>query len=332
MRSKLTCCNTLVFLLVMGWLSGIAFPARAQHLTPAQEKVFQQHEDTLKGYADSIVNAETATKRFVADSSFIRSLVRALREPNSFYYPFDSLETISRLYAPDSSFRIFTWQFKKDDYLYLQEGAIQMKQADGSLKLFPLFDYSMFTSKPLDSVRTRRNWIGAIYYKIILKTWQGRKYYTLLGFDDFSETSNKKWMEVLTFNEQGEPQFGGPYFSFAQDSVHKPVQYRFNIEYKKEAATRFNYDPDMDMVVFDHLVPEGDQPQKKDTYVPDGDFEAFQWKSGHWVHVEKKLFTFALKDGQAPQESKLLDDNGKSNEQQLQEATNKNLKKKPNNN
>lgn len=332
MRSKLTCCNTVVFLLVMGWLSGIAFPANAQHLTPAQEKVFEQHEDTLKGYADSIVNGETATNRFVADSSFIRSLVRALREPNSFYYPFDSLETISRLCAPDSAFRIFTWQFKKDDYLYLQEGAIQMKQADGSLKLFPLFDYSMFTDKPLDSVRTRRNWIGAIYYRIILKTYQGRKYYTLLGFDDYSETSNKKWMEVLTFNEQGEPQFGGPYFSFAQDSVHKPIQYRFNIEYKKEAATRFNYDPDMDLVVYDHLVPEGDQPQKKDTYVPDGDFEAFQWKNGHWVHVEKSLFTLKLKDGEAPMEAKMLDDQGKPNEKQLQEASDKNQKKKPNNN
>lgn len=331
MRNKLTCCNTLVFLLVMGWLSGITLPASAQHLTPEQAKTFEKHEDSLKGYAFDIVNAETATKRFVADSSFIRQLVRALRQPNSFYYPFDSLETISRLYAPDSTFRIFTWQFKKDDYLYLQEGAIQMNMPDGSLKLFPLFDASMFTEKPLDSVRTRRNWIGAIYYKIILKTWQGRKYYTLLGFDDYSQTSNKKWMEVLTFNENGEPQFGGPYFSFAQDSVHRPVQYRFNIEYKKEAATRFNYDPDMDLVVYDHLVSEGDQPQKKDTYVPDGDFEAFQWKGGHWVHVEKRLFNTVLKDGQAPMEAKMLDDQGNANEAQLQQATEKNLKKKPKN-
>ena len=331
MLSKLTCCNTVVVLLILCCLSGLSLSASAQqHLTRAQEKIFQQHEDTLKGFAYNIVNAESATERFVADSSFIRSLVRALREPNSFYYPFDSLETISRLYAPDSTFRIFTWQFKKDDYLYLQEGAIQMKEADGSLRLFPLFDYSMFTEKPLDSVRTRRNWIGAIYYKIILKTYQGRKYYTLLGFDDYSPTANKKWMEVLTFNEQGEPQFGGPYISFAQDSVHKPTQYRFDIEYKKEAATRFNYDPDMDMIVYDHLVPEGDHPEKKDTYVPDGDFEAFQWKGGHWVHVEKSLFTLKLKDGQAPMEAKMLDDQGNINEKQLQEASQKNQKKKPN--
>ena len=325
---KLTCSSALAICLATGFLTGITLRAGAQKLSPAQQQDFQKREDSLKGYAFDIVNAGTATQRFQADSQFIRSLVRSLRQPQSFSFPFDSLQTISRLYAPDSSFRIFTWQFKKDDYLYLQEGAIQVNQPDGSLKLFPLFDVSMFTAKPLDSVRTRRNWIGAIYYRIIQKTWQGHKYYTLLGFDDFSVSSNKKWMEVLTFNSEGEPQFGGPYFSFQQDSVRKPTQYRFNIEYKKEAATRFNYDPEMDMVVFDHLVPEGDEPKKMDTYIPDGDFEAFQWKEGHWVHVSKNLFSFKLKDGQFPMEAKMLDDQGNINEAQLQEASDKNAKKK----
>ena len=308
--------------------SGAARPAVGYKLPAAEKKEFRKREDSLKVYADSIVNAEQASDRFRADSQFVRSLVRALKLEHSFYYPFDSLFTISRLYAPDSSFRIITWQFKKDNLMYLQEGAIQMNQPDGSLKLFPLFDASMFTGKPLDSVRSRKNWIGAIYYKIIEKEYEGKKYYTLLGFDDFSETSNKKWMEVLTFTPEGEPRFGGPYFSFQQDSVHKATQYRFNIEYKKEAATRFNYDPEMDMIVYDHLVPEGDQPDKKDTYVPDGDFEAFQWKDGRWVHVQKQLFSFKLKDGQFPTEQKMLDDQGNVDEQKLLDASQKNQQKK----
>lgn len=318
----------LSFLLLAGSLFVLRSSAGAQQLSPEQLKDFGTREDSLKGFAYNIVNAETATERFVADSQFIRMLVRTLKQPYSFYYPFDSLETISRLYSPDSTFRIFTWQFKKDEYMYLQEGAIQMNRPDGSLKLFPLFDVSMFTAKPDDSVRTRLNWIGAIYYRIILKTWQGRKYYTLLGFDGYSETANKKWMEVLTFTPEGEPRFGGPFFSFKQDSVHKPIQYRFNIEYKKEAATRFNYDPSMDMVVFDHLVPEGDHPEKKDTYIPDGDFEGFKWEDGRWVHIEKNLFTYKLKDGQFPMDAKLLDDQGKANEQVLQEQSEKNMQKK----
>jgi hypothetical protein len=305
--------------------------AAQSHLSPQAATAFQQREDTMKQFAFDIVNAETAEGRFRADSQFIRSLVKALRQPNSFYYPFDSLQTVSRLYAPDSTFRIFTWQFKRDNLMYLQEGAIQINQPDGSLKLFPLFDASMFTDKPLDSVRTRLNWIGAIYYRIVEKKWQGKNYYTLLGFDDYSETSNKKWMEVLTFTPEGEPRFGGPYFSFQEDSVRKPTQYRFNIEYKKEAGTRFNYDPSLDLVVFDELMSESSQPQKFDTYVPDGDFEAFQWKNGKWVHIQKGIFTVKLKDGDFPREAQILDDQGKANEAQLEAQSEKNkAKAKPN--
>jgi hypothetical protein len=289
-------------------------------------KSLQVQEDSLKVLSDSLINAGDPAVRLRADSQFIRTLVRSLKMKHSFYYPFDSLAGISRLYAPDSTFRILTWQYKRDDLLYLQEGAIQMNQPDGSLKLYPLFDVSMFTAKPLDSVRTRRNWIGAIYYRIIEKSYQGVNYYTLLGFDDFTRSSNKKWMEVLTFSRSnGEPIFGGPYFSFQNDSVHKRTQYRYNIEYKKDASTRFNYDPQLDMVLFDHLVPEGEEPNRKDTYIPDGDFEGFKWQDGMWVHVEKQIFNFKLKDGQFPTDEKMMDDNGGINEQKLQEQSEKNM-------
>lgn len=311
-------------------LIGIGSRLSAQsHLSPENLATIQQREESMKQFAYNIVNGETAIDRFRADSNFIRSLVRTLKVPNSFYYPFDSLQTISRLYAPDSSFRIFTWEFKKDNLWYMQEGAIQMNEPDGSLKLFPLFDASMFTDKPLDSVRTRLNWIGAIYYRIIEKKWQGRNYYTLLGFDDYSEMSNKKWMEVLTFTPEGEPRFGGPYFSFANDSVPKPTQYRFNIQYKKEAGTRFNYDPSLDLVVFDELISETNQPQNKDTYVPDGDFEAFEWKDGKWLHLQKGIVTIKLKDGDFPREAEILNDQGKANEEVLEAQSERNKKKAP---
>ena len=324
------------FVAILCLLGGVK-QAHAQRPAPlakvvfstAEKRDFRKREDTLKRFADQLVNEEEAAVRLRSDSQFIRGLVRALKVKNSFYYPFDSLLTISRLYAPDSSFRIFTWQYKKDNYLFLQEGAIQMNEPDGSLKLFPLFDASMFTARPLDSVRSRRNWIGAIYYRIIEKTFSGQNYYTLLGFDDYSPSSNKKWMEVLTFTPQGEPAFGGPYFSFQDDSVRKPNQYRFNIEYKKEAATRFNYDPELDMVLFDHLIPEGDEPLRKDSYIPDGDFEGFKWKDGYWVHVEKKIFDYKLKDGSFPMDEKMLDESGNANEQKLMEQSEKNIQKKP---
>src|ERR1022692_4550087 len=142
-----------------------------QILSPGQKKEFEKREDSIKNIAYNIVFAEETEDRFRADSLFIRMLVRSLKIKNSFYYPFDSLQTISRLYAPDSAFRIFTWQLKKDAYTYFQKGAIQMRTSDGSLKLIPLHDGSDFSVHPEDSVRTPNNWIGAIYYRIVLKTF-----------------------------------------------------------------------------------------------------------------------------------------------------------------
>jgi len=199
-----------------------------------------------------------------------------------------------------------------------------MNQPDGSLKLYPPFSTSRCSpTGRLDSVRTRRNWIGAIYYRIIEKTWQGPQLLYAAGLRRLQRDQQQEMDgSADLYNPGGEPQFGGPFFSsFVQDSVHKPIQYRFNIEYKKEAGTRFNYDPQMDMVVYDHLVPEGGPSRKKkDTYIPDGDFEAFQWKDGRWVHVTKQLFSFKLKDGEFPMEAKMLDDEGKANELQLQQG------------
>jgi len=297
-----------------------------QNFSSSQKKEFEKREDSIKTVAYNIVFAEETEDRLRADSFFVRMLVRSLKIKNSFYYPFDSLQTISRLYAPDSAFRIFTWQLKKDPYTYFQHGAIQMRTDDGSLKIIPLHDGSQFSSNPLDSVRTPNNWIGAIYYRIILKTFNGKKYYTLLGFDDYSISSTKKWMEVLTFNNMGNPVFGGPYISFKEDSVRKPTQSRFNIEFKKEAGTSFNYNPEMDMIVYDDLISESEEPNKKDTYVPDGDFQGFKWKDGQWVHVEK-VFNFKLKDGDYPKDNPLRDENGNLNENKLIEQSQKNQQK-----
>jgi len=303
-----------------------AYHASAQKISTADRKLLLKKEDSLKIYADSMINAETAGKRFLSDSQFVRTFVRALKTNHSFSFPFDSLPTVARLYPPDSSFRIFTWQLKKDEYLYYQKGAIQMKTPDGALKLFPLFDASMFTGKPQDSVRTRKNWIGAIYYRIIQKEFNGKKYYTLLGFDDYTVSSNRKWMEVLSFDDQnGEPLFGGPFISFKDDTGKvKPVLNRFDIEYKKEARTVFNYNPEMDMIIYDHLISESEEPARKETFIPDGDFEGFKWENGRWEHVDK-VFNFKLQNGQFPQEATIKDEGGNIDEKKLMEQSEKNI-------
>jgi hypothetical protein len=271
-------------------------------------KALKSQEDSLSYYSHEMVFDSFAENRFHYDSVFIRKFVQALRTSHSFNYSFDSVLTVSKLYAPDSTFRIFTWELQRDESYYRQEGAIQMKTKDGSLKLFPLFDVSDYTSTPTDSVRTNKNWIGALYYNIVMKEFKGKKYYTLFGYDDNDVSSTRKWLEVLTFNANGEPVFGGNYFTYKDDELkpQQPVS-RFLLEYEKDAHARMVYDPEIDMIVFDHLISESNEPQKRYTLIPDGDYEAFKWQNGKWVHVDK-LFNQSLQDGQAPRPQPIYND------------------------
>jgi hypothetical protein len=276
-----------------------AISLKAQGITDQNLGILKQKEDSLRELAAKIVLSRQAAERFRADSTFTRMLVRALKVPYSFGYPFDSILHISKLYSPDSVFRIFTWQVVRDENLNRRHGAIQVRTKDGSIQLFPLIDRTQVIAHPIDTVTNNEWWIGSIYYKIILKQNQNMDYYTLLGYDENTMRSTKKRIEVISFDTKGRPVFGGPFISFEEDSLKKPIQARFWIEYKKEGNARLQYDEEMDLIIYDHLIPENNEADKKFTYIPDGDYEGFKWKDGRWVHIDK-VFHFALKDGEAP--------------------------------
>lgn len=160
-----------------------------------------------------------------------------------------------------------------------------MHTNDGSLKIIPLFDHSDYTDFPVDSVRNANNWIGAVYYNIVLKTYRGKKFYTLLGYDENNAKTTKKWMEVLTFDEKGNPAFGGRYFDYPPDEIKPPQPaYRFCLEFKKQAGAKINYDPEIDRIIFAHLVSENGELKEKQSLIPYGSYEGFLWQNGKWVH------------------------------------------------
>ena len=305
----------LVILLLLSFICVFSF---AQGVGKAELKVLMQKEDSLKLCASKIIQGINAGNRFNADSMFTRILVRSLKTTNSFHYPFDSLQTVSILYSPDSVFRIFTWQLVINENVIRQHGAIQMKTYDGSLKLYPLIDKSDVTTNVTDTVGNHFGWIGAIYYKIIAKRSSNQNYYTLLGFDENNIRSSRKIIEVLSFVND-EPVFGGRYFSYEDDAVFKTSQSRYIMEYKKEAGPRLNYDKELDIIVVEHLVSESKEPNKKWTLVGDGDYEGFKWKNGKWVHVEK-IFNMVTPDGQPPMPNPIRDPSGNIDESKLKGA------------
>jgi hypothetical protein len=314
----------LVYIIILFLISSAA---EAQKIAPADLKALHKKEDSLKVYAKTLITDSFPNNRMRSDSFFIKVLRRSLVVKNSFYFPFDSVRGIGNVYAPDSSFRIITWSMIYSPEMCSQRGVIQYRTADGNPKYVPLLDYSARTPYPEDSVRDQNHWIGAIYYNIIQTKYNGKNYYTLFGYDPNTYASNKKWIEVLTFDNQQMPRFGGNFFSFEKDSVKRPTQFRYGIEYKKEASTTVNFDPDLNMILVDHLVSETDEPELPQTFVPDGDYEGFKWVNGKWLHVDK-VFDQKLEDGQAPMPDPIRDLNGNANQEKLKQQSEKNKAKK----
>lgn len=201
-----------------------------------------------------------------------------------------------------------------------------MKTLDGSLKLYPLIDKSDVTQNVADTIGNNYGWIGAIYYKIILKKNLNQTYYTLLGFDENNIRSSRKIIEVLSF-QKGEPVFGGGYFTYNKDGVFRSAGSRFILEYKKEAGPRLTYDKDLDVIVVEHLISESNEPNKKWTLIGDGDYEGFKWENGKWVHIVK-IFTQVTPDGQAPVPNPIRDPAGNIDENKLKGSESEEAPKK----
>ena len=272
---------SLSLLLLITVLSFSQQPAARSHTkkpvaNPTLSKIdlikIKLKEDTLHLLSGKFTTDTSINERKKACYEFIPALVSALKFNNSFYYPFDSLETISKIYPPDSSFRILTWQLVLPKGHFRYYGVIQIRST--KLKIYPLRDFSDTMQYQTQQTTTNDNWYGALYYNVVEQQVDKKNIYTLFGFEAADYITRRKVIEILTFDKTGKPNFGSPLFYFKYDSTHvKPTDTlsRFFIEYKYTAPTVLNYDEQMQMIVFDHVAPPSEKANGATfTYVPDG--------------------------------------------------------------
>lgn len=292
----------LIIALVL-WLSPCALAAATAGIfpSPSDKNRLKLMEDSLKRFSIQFLNDSSVSARQKANYSFIPTLKRALLVPGSFGYRFDSLESVSILYPPDSSFRIFTWQAGVLNNRVRYYGIIQARSKQ--LKAWPLFDHSDTMEFKPQRTMPPQDWYGALYYHLTEHIVQGKKIYTLFGYEIFEPLSRRKLLEVLYFNEKGEPRFGYPLFVYKNDSsTLRPFDTlsRVFIDYYYKAAVTLNHEPELNMILFDHLAPLNDKA--KDAYfqyVPDGTVEGFIWKDEAWRHVNK-LQTININENDNP--------------------------------
>lgn len=69
-------------------------------------------------------------------------------------------------------------------------------------------------------------------------------------------------MKVLSFNGSGQPWFDEAHFSFRDNGIPSSNRFRFQLHYKKHASVVLRFDPELNMIILDELLPEDDDPEK----------------------------------------------------------------------
>ena len=256
----------------------------------AQEKSFAEYEKELSEYAFSIMDS-IYDNRVVAAEAFAKRLEEVLQMPGSYEHPFSKFKEVSVSVLPseDDKFRIFTWQLRVSKERYIYGGIIQM--AGKQPKVFALTDGSEAARRPRNEVLSADKWYGALYYNIKpLSKRKNNKYYTLFGFDAHSLYTRRKVVDVLYF-EKGLPKFGAPVFQIAEAGKLPRADHRFILEYSVAARATLNYNEELQMIVYDHLIPfPSPYDEVSMAMMPDGSYRGFKLKRGKWESVEK-VFT-----------------------------------------
>src|SRR3546814_873422 len=185
----------------MAWTIGIAILSFLACLLPGWSVFAQQDglqkiqslEDSLAKLGHTMYNELSEPERLEANFTFVKTLVSALKQPYSYTFPFDSLDMVSILDAPDDRFRIFSWHIPLNDGSYLYYGTIQLNTPDGSLKMYPLLDKTYEITEPEQAVTAPDNWYGAQYYCIVPLSGA----YVLLGWKGHTPYVTQKVVEVL---------------------------------------------------------------------------------------------------------------------------------------
>jgi len=273
MNSRITASLLIITILVISPLHLSGQPDAAARLPAFEDTLYYAFEEL---YAEG----DDGQKKLKSDriQQYFSSV---LSLPASYYYPFDSLKRIGKVHSPDKKIRAITWNIPFSDGTHQYYGFIQHteKKMSKQVYLYTLEDLSRNSSAPENEIFTPENWFGALYYDIRQTKHAGKAYYTLMGFDFNDLYSTKKVLDVLTIDAERKVHFGAPVF----ETESGQLQHRIIFEYSAQAVMALRYDPDIKMIVFDHLSPieDGLEGVYK-FYGPDFSYDGYKFKGGRW--------------------------------------------------
>ena len=248
-------------------------------LVQAQEADYLElvkSESQLKKQFDRLYSDTLSDAAPLLDS--IKASMRmALAQVGSMEYPWSQLNRIGILQSEDNKVKVFTWHVTDDPDHVRYFGFIQVALKNGKVRLYELKDNFKAQRGVMRLDQSAEDWYGKLYYQILNHKYKRRTYYTILGMDFNDSRSTIKSVEVITL-QRNQPRFAKEMFFNGRDKVDRVV-----LEYSDRVSISVRYDPELELITYDHLVPLHPVYEKNfEFYAPDGSYDGLEFEGGVW--------------------------------------------------
>jgi len=166
----------------------------------------------------------------------------------------------------------------EDPNHYRYFGFMQVGLKKGKVRLYELRDNDKAQRGVMKLDQSIEEWYGKLYYQILTNRYKRKTYYTLLGMDFNDSRSSIKSVEVITL-QRNEPRFAKELFFNERDKVDRVV-----LEYTNRVSISVRYDPELEMITYEHLVPlHPIYENNYEFYAPDGSYDGLEFSGGLWT-------------------------------------------------
>lgn len=267
--------------------------------------VMSAYERNMQPLIEKVQSAPTDNERYNANELFAQLMDEALHVDESFHWKWNFGKYVSVLTSSDRQFRIITWPVVRDNGEYECFGFVQsFNDKTDEYDVYALHDKSDELISVNEVVLDPDNWLGSVYQELIETKFEGKMYYTLIGWTGVNALTQRKVIEPILFrSNSSRPQFGQALFRREKNLRRLVLEYSrnamVNVRYDEQVVRTYENkkikkkgrtinmqvpkEEKMKMILFDEIAPmlpgmEG-LPQY---YVPTGTEQAYIFVNGRW--------------------------------------------------
>ena len=244
------------------------------------QSVIAQTVDKINHYFSKIASAPGDEEKLVYSDSLTISIISYLESTEDIIRAdLSDLKYLGNITSPDSLIKILSWNIPITgrnniyySYIYnsIHDKGILLRGEEGLSDIEP------------DVVIESKDWYGSLYYDIQTLDKTDEMTYILLGFDPDNIYMNAKVIEVLHFNDHGDPVFGKQVFSTGNEEFTRMI-----FKYSPMATMMLKFNPERNMIIFDHLSPSSPRLEGQYRYYgPDFSYDAYEIKDGRLFLIQ----------------------------------------------